>query len=190
MLPGLSGLVGFSSSGVAPPSWSPVTIAAPNANSGGWAGYNIRHIIKTAILPAGSFNLVRFSIQGGTVEGIKVTSCYIGVQMPGVGNTLKFNTTPTQVLWNGGSATVTVGTSAVQFTDTISLVVASGDSLLVSFFIAAADTATDTFRVNTSVTGMESWFRNAADEASSQVPGGGYSSNGLQCHFKDFELSP
>lgn len=175
--------------GAASPSWSPVTIAAPNTNSGGWAGYNMRQAVDTSIIPI-TGNLVRFSIKGGTVEGVKLTSCYIGIQKPGAGNSTIFNAAPVQVTFNGGSTTCTVGTNATQFTDTISLVRAAGESYLVSFFVAAADSAQDTYFVNTSVTGMLSWYVNNGSNESSQITPSGMTGNGGQCHFLNFEVSP
>lgn len=169
------------------PNWQAANLgAAPSTNSGGWGiGYNVRQRIDTAIIPI-AFTRVRFSVQGGTLEGITISNCYIGIQ--GAGNNI-FAATPVHVTFNGGNFNCAPAATVKQFTDTINLTRTAGQSIVISFFMPNGTTANDTFYVNTNVTGTDSYFFQGADESALLTPSG-MTVNGHQCHLVDFQVSP
>ncbi|PZV36157.1 hypothetical protein [Mesorhizobium kowhaii] len=163
-------VVANSSSHVA--TWQTNAQANPTGNNGGWNGYTHRERILAAGLSNGGGSKVRVTLKAGSSAGFTIDSCYIGAGAS-VGDTYDFETTPTQLLFNGGNAGVTVTTGNSILSDEITYTVDASKNLIVSMHFSA----TSAVGIDTGATNWNGYSKAAVSEAGT-VNVSGYSAGG------------
>lgn len=109
---------------------------SPSGNNAGWNGYTLRMRINAAGLANGGGSKVRVTLQAGSSAGFTIDGCYIGAGAS-TGDVEDFETTPTQLTFNGGSAGVTVTTGNSIVSDEIAYSVDITKRLIVSMHFSA-----------------------------------------------------
>lgn len=171
--------------GVAPPVWTPSTLPALTTQSTAYANSTLGTLMKAGYLalPCGR---IRFTLKGGTSEGLTVTSCYVGV-WDGVANFFGMLSS-TQVFW-GGSPGVTAGIGVTTaFCDTITLPMTAGQGLVMKAWTVGTATAADNYSKGGGSSNAECGFQTG--NVASSTSAAGYTGNGNLVFFDDLETSP
>lgn len=125
-------------------------------------GYTTRVKIASAQLSNTGLSNTRVSIYGGTTEGFKIASAYLGMASS-IGNAWDFGSAPTQILFSGGASTTATANSFVT-SDTITFTVQAGKDLIVAAY--CDDASNDNVGGSSiSTTGWTYYWKNAADSS-------------------------
>lgn len=131
------------------------------SNSNGWNGFTWRQRIPAASLTDISGTLVRLGLQAGTTENLTITKAYIGLES---GGNFQYASAPTQLTWDGGSASTTITAGHVKLTDAVSLALDGTATVVISLYMNGG-TGADTFRFTSTMNGVQTQFKGAVDEA-------------------------
>ena len=175
--------------GAAGPSWTAASL--PNVRfqaDVNYSNYTMRNRIKTSILPAGTRNLLRFTVHSGPSQGLVITKCYVGLAGAG---TYDFSTTPTQAFF-GGSAGFTIGTDTTSpYCDPVTLTIPGGSDVMVALYTASGNSAADDYYVSAvDSTNFNSGYKLGDDATTVTTSGYTQTGTGPRCYFANFEVSP
>lgn len=140
------------------------------ANSGGWNGFTWRIRMPAASLTDVSGSSVRIGLQAASNEPLTITKAYIGLES---GGNFQYATAPTQLTWDGGSASTTITTNHLKMTDAASLALDGTATVVVSLYMNGG-TSSDGFRYTSTMNGLTTQFKGAVDEAATTGALSGY----------------
>jgi hypothetical protein len=155
--------------------WSVSFDETLDSDSSGFGDYTIRQVVLASDI-AISGSAVRLRIVAPATGGMVIGSCYIGHKAAG-GDVWDFESTPTQVTFNGGSAGLTLAAGAASvFSDEIAFALDETKDLIVSFYFSS----TTTIRRSTVGTTASYYYKATSDAAT--VNASGYTSAGSNTH--------
>lgn len=148
--------------GAAPhiPAWLTNALANPAGNNGGWNGFTLRVRVNAAALANGGGSKVRVTLKAGSSAGFTLDACYIGAGAS-VGDNYDFESTPTQLTFNGGNAGVTVTTGNSIVSDEIPYTLDASKNVIVSMHFSA----TSAVGIDGAATNWQGYFKSAVSEA-------------------------
>lgn len=166
--------VGFGVSGAVPLEWIEAFAYTYSNGVGYLTGWTVRHTISAANLST-SGEAVRITVRAGS-SGMTVNPCYIG--KASVSGQYNFDSTPNQVFFSGGSASVTIGANGTALSDEIPMALDSSERLVISWYISAG-TGRD-LAVGGGIDTVYAGGNSAANLTASVTGGGGGWRRGIQ----------
>jgi hypothetical protein len=153
--------------------WNSLTLGALNANSTGWAGYNLREpIFLNAGVIAGE--KIRFRLRSSTAAGMDIVRAYVGQSASTTGDgRYQFATTPTQLLFGGVSGATVATNSTVTTDDTVFVQDGTKYILLSVDYNSVGTSAIRSLNDTTKSTTFFKLAGNASDVAPTGYSGGG-----------------
>jgi hypothetical protein len=151
--------------------WTTVFTAAANATEGGWDNFTLRTNIPAANLTDMSGTQMRITL---TVPG-STTLAQDAAYMQSKGSaTFDFSTSPTQIFWNGGSASFSIfgtGGSQVEIVSDPFSFSYDGTHDLVFSFYGNPSASSNAFRGNNTVSGPSDAYKSGNDASTTVASG-------------------
>ena len=186
VIPGIAGLpAGMSSAGAPVYNWSAATLPNHAGASDGWANFTLRQNLGSSYVPING-NYVRLSFTASD-EPLAISVCYVGLKGAGL---FDFSTTPQQVRFNGGSASVTISAGQTQYSDPVALVITTSNPVIVSVYVPN-NTAQDKFSRFSTAAVQDHRVGYITGNDAATVAASGYTTNPTyDMYLQDFEVSP
>ncbi|WP_417814046.1 hypothetical protein [Thalassospira alkalitolerans] len=147
-----------------------------DSNRHGLNNFTVVQVIPAAALStSGASVKVTFEASSGG-NGFAIKNCYIGEQAAS-GDAYDFETTPTQVTFDTGSAGFSVAAGATKQSDEITFSVDAAKTYLVSYSLDGIGNTTDDAAARTTQSGFIAYEKSGSDEAAT-VNKSGYSDSG------------
>jgi len=146
--------------------------AASDTDAGGWNGYTIRQIIDTSEISNTGLAFIRVSISAASGEAYTFSNMYVG-HAAAAGDVYDFESTPTEVLFSGGSGSA-LSSGQTKVSDQTTFQVSASKNLIVSFYGASAN---DGVAARGTETGWSAYWKNANDAATVNATGYALSGN-------------
>lgn len=146
--------------------WVTVATSGVSGDDGGWNGYTLRQVINSAQLANTGLSKARVSfIASSTAGGMVIGAAYIGMAA-GSGDAYDFSTTPTQLLFSGGSG-VTVAQGATTVSDMATFTIVPSGNLVISLQFTGASATLH----SGPLTGWQSYYKLGTDAATQNTSG-------------------
>ena len=140
------------------------TPAVGDADNGGWANHTIRQLVSDSLLSHGGETHVRVTFYASSAEAFSIGKAYIGLAHDAASDWYDFGETPTQLLFDGGSADFDIAAGESKVSDMLEFSFDDTKDLLISFWVKN-NAATDGLRRDTAITSWYYYYKAGGDDA-------------------------
>lgn len=150
--------------------WQDVVNEPGNADLG--SGQNLTIVVQLTVAAMSNTGLcaLRATFAASSTEAFQVTKCYVGPRNM-AGDAYDFETTPTQLFFDGGNAGFSIAANQTKVSDVLELTIDGAKDFLIAFHIANS-AANDGYRRDTSA--AWNWHFKAGGDDSATVNKTGY----------------
>ena len=145
------------------PTW--VNAAGPltgDADSANWAGFTLRQLIGSAQISNTGMTYCRVTFEASSAQAFTISKAYIR-EAADAGDAVDFAGTPVQLLFSG-SAGFALAAGASVVPDTAVFSIPASKNLVISMYVSG-DSSHDDVRRKTTITGWDTYYHSATDDA-------------------------